>query len=251
MTVRPDQAKVLARAERREWKLDGSRIPVWTWGQGPRVLLLHGWGGRSSQMAPLVSPLLEAGFSAVALDGPAHGEASGRQTTVAAFARVTRALAEALGGFRAAVTHSMGGSAVALALAAGLPLDRAVFIAPPTDLERFLSLFFHTIGLRAAHHEKAMWRASRRYGLPRGGLSMAHNLAKVTTPFLVIHDRHDDKASFGDAEALVQALAHGALLPTEGLGHNRILRSPEVIAATLRFLGAAGDPRAQGREDVP
>lgn len=236
MGVRPDQGQVLAQARRRWWQHEGQKIPVWTWGEGPPVLLLHGWGGRAAQMAPFVGPLVDAGLQAVAVDGPAHGEASGRHTSVAHFASMVRALSDNVGGFEAAVTHSMGGSAVALAVSQGLNLGRAVFVAPPTDLEKFLSLFLRTIGLEQAQREKALNRASRRYALPRGGLSMAHNLSRSRMPFLVIHDRQDDKASFPEAESFVAALPQGEMLVTEGLGHNRILSDAEVIKATLRFV---------------
>ncbi len=244
MGVRPEQGRVLSEGHRRFWRHARNQIPVWTWGEGPRVLLLHGWGGRASQMAPFVSPLVKAGFQAVAVDGPAHGEASGRHTSVAHFASMVRALASDVGGFEAAVTHSMGGSAVALAVKQGLDLGRAVFVAPPTDLEKFLSLFLRTIGLEPAQREKALNRASRRYDLPRGGLSMAHNLSHCRMPFLVIHDRQDDKASFAEAESLVAALPQGQMLVTQGLGHNRILSDQQVVTAALHFVtsGCASTP---------
>src|SRR4051812_32351681 len=41
---------------------EGLKLAVYEWGtgQGPKVLLAHGWGGRAAQLAPLVKPLLEA-----------------------------------------------------------------------------------------------------------------------------------------------------------------------------------------------
>src|SRR6266446_3807256 len=52
----------------------GRRLRAWRWGgRGAPVLLVHGWGGRAGQMAAFAPPLLDAGLSAVAFDGPAHG----------------------------------------------------------------------------------------------------------------------------------------------------------------------------------
>ena len=239
MTMRPEQQRILNEGRRKHWRYDGRLIPTWTWGEGPRVLLLHGWGGRAAQLTAFEEPLVEAGFQAVAMDGPAHGEASGRHTSAAHFASTLAALSRDLGGFEAALTHSMGASAVALAMRQGLPLQRAVFVAPPVDLEHFFVLFLHTIGLAHEQHDKALRRASRRYGLPRGQLSLADNLPRHDMPFLVIHDRQDNKASFSEAEALVAALPQRAeMLATQGLGHNRILADPTVVSAALRFLQA-------------
>src|SRR5262245_22720923 len=49
------------------------RLAGWKWGTGPTVLLVHGWGGRSSQLGAFVTALVRAGYSALAFDAPAHG----------------------------------------------------------------------------------------------------------------------------------------------------------------------------------
>ena len=54
------------------------------WGAGPTVLLVHGWEGRGAQLGALVDPLVAAGYRAVALDGPAHGDSPGVTTTESA-----------------------------------------------------------------------------------------------------------------------------------------------------------------------
>ena len=64
----------------------GQRLAVWSWGDGPTAILLHGWGGRSDQLAAFVPPLLAAGFSVVAPDAPGHGDSTGGTSSVLAFA---------------------------------------------------------------------------------------------------------------------------------------------------------------------
>ncbi len=49
------------------------------WGQGPTVLLMHGWEGRPTQFASLINALVDAGYTVVALDGPAHGRSLGEK----------------------------------------------------------------------------------------------------------------------------------------------------------------------------
>ena len=53
-------------------------LRAWRWGEGPAVLLVHGWGGRGGQTLALVAPLLRAGCAVVTFDGPAHGGSTGR-----------------------------------------------------------------------------------------------------------------------------------------------------------------------------
>src|SRR5471032_1140023 len=38
------------------------------WGQGPAVLLMHGWEGRPTQFASLITALVAGGYTVVALD---------------------------------------------------------------------------------------------------------------------------------------------------------------------------------------
>src|SRR5690349_12769869 len=41
---------------------DGQSLPTWTFGEGPRaVLLVHGWSGHAAQMRGLIRPLVERG----------------------------------------------------------------------------------------------------------------------------------------------------------------------------------------------
>ena len=52
------------------------------WGKGPTVLLAHGWESRGTHWGAFVPPLVEAGFRAVAVDAPAHGDSPGRRANV-------------------------------------------------------------------------------------------------------------------------------------------------------------------------
>jgi CheY-like chemotaxis protein len=52
------------------------------WGKGPPVLLAHGWESRRSHWGAFVPALVQAGFSAVAIDAPAHGDSPGQRVNV-------------------------------------------------------------------------------------------------------------------------------------------------------------------------
>ena len=70
---RPGEREVLESAT-------GSRIAgmqVWSWGEGPIVLLVHGWNGRSTQLGGFVSPLVARGHRVVAFDALGHGDSDG------------------------------------------------------------------------------------------------------------------------------------------------------------------------------
>src|SRR5918999_654246 len=73
--LRPLPARVptVPGADARPFQVTSGRytLAAWTWGDGPLVLLAHGWNGDAAQLAGFVPPLLEAGFGVVAFDQPA------------------------------------------------------------------------------------------------------------------------------------------------------------------------------------
>ena len=64
--VRPPPVLSLPIADQRIDLGDG--LVAWRWGQGPVVLLVHGFEGNRAQFAAFVEALVERGFAAVALN---------------------------------------------------------------------------------------------------------------------------------------------------------------------------------------
>jgi pimeloyl-ACP methyl ester carboxylesterase len=57
---------------------DNKAVQCYRWGdKGPRIMLIHGWAGRTGQFRKIIPALLDAGFQVVAFDGPAHGKSEG------------------------------------------------------------------------------------------------------------------------------------------------------------------------------
>jgi pimeloyl-ACP methyl ester carboxylesterase len=58
---------------------------------------------------------------------------------------------------------------------------------------------------------------------------------RLRVPTLVVHDRDDSINLFADGMAYAHAIRGAELLPTEGLGHRRILKDAAVIAKVALF----------------
>src|SRR5512140_1656761 len=112
---RGEAAAFLASGESSPVPHAGRRLAAWTWGRGPAVVLVHGWGGRVAQMRAFVPSLVAAGHRVVVFDGPAHGASGGRSTSIPAFADAIAAVVRATGA-RAVIAHSMGGASTLLAV---------------------------------------------------------------------------------------------------------------------------------------
>src|SRR5689334_15961670 len=73
------EAEAEARGERIRIRTANGELSAlrFGWGNGPRVLAMHGWEGRATQWGPLAELLDRAGFEVIAIDAPAHGLSPG------------------------------------------------------------------------------------------------------------------------------------------------------------------------------
>lgn len=232
---RPGERDVLEGAATKE--VAGMR--AWSWGTGPTVLLVHGWNGRATQLGGFVRPLVARGYRVVAFDAFGHGDSPGNRMSLPEMARGIRRVADELGGVYGVIAHSLGGAATTLALSEGLEIERAVFISPPADARAFLEVFGATLGITEPVLARVKRRVERRLEIRMESLQ-ADELAKsLTTPLLVIHDRDDKEVPVRAGESIARAWPGAELVVTEGLGHQRILRSESVTNSAVSFIDGA------------
>ena len=136
-----------------------------SWGQGPSVLLLHGWAGRYTQFGPLIEALRNAGLKPVTIDPPAHGDSPGSTAHPIAFADAAFAAAEAFTPVAAVVGHSMGAGAVAYSLTLEAYAPRAVLIAGPASMSRVLGRYADLLQLSNAVRVRLFLRVGRLMGI--------------------------------------------------------------------------------------
>src|SRR5262245_10129632 len=86
MPSKPWQEEILARGRAFEVDSAAGKVAAWTWGEGPAIVLVHGWNGRGAQLGAFVDPLVAAGFQVVSFDAPGHGKSPGSTSSIIAFA---------------------------------------------------------------------------------------------------------------------------------------------------------------------
>jgi pimeloyl-ACP methyl ester carboxylesterase len=232
---------VLEQGQQRFLELCGERVAVWSWGEGPRVLLVHGWSGYGGQLTAFVSPLVAAGFSVVTFDAPGHGLSSGRYSSLPEMAEVIRAVGQATGGPHAVVAHSFGAAASALAMRDGLSVERAVFVAPPADARKAVAFFSRELALPERAVARMVERLESRVG-PLERYVVPGFAPSLRVPVRIFHDAQDDEVRVEAGEAIAQAWPGATLVRTQGLGHYRILYTPSVVSDAVGFI-AESRPR--------
>lgn len=236
---RPDARTVLNRGFPLPLTFARHRLAAWSWGEGPTVALLHGWGGNAGQMTPFVEPLAAAGFRVVAVDAPAHGASPGTLSSLPDLARLVARIALDEGPLHGVVAHSLGGAAATLAMADGLDVERAVFIAPPIDGERWFHHFAALSGASAEVTAEAKRRIAQYAGFDWRRMNLAVAIRqnpRLNRPLLVLHDEDDRQVPWHAGAVVAQDWPQARLITTRGLGHNRILRDPLVVESAVAFL---------------
>ena len=233
---RPKEEAFLATGTRHTVRCEDHDLAVWGWGQGPAVVLTHGWGSRAGRFGALAMALVDAGFRVVLFDAPAHGASMGTQASLPQFARALRAVADAVGPVYGLVGHSLGGAAVSLAIVQGLRVGRAVLLAPPADVILFSHAFAEHIRLPLRAHDVMRRNLEHRLQIKWEELHIPTLARGMSAPALIVHDRDDEDVPFAHGEEIARAWPGAEFMPTSGLGHRLMVKDPEVIRRTAAFL---------------
>jgi pimeloyl-ACP methyl ester carboxylesterase len=228
---------VLAEARSFSVASEDGALSAWRWGSaGERVLLVHGWEGRGTQLGAFVPALIERGFSVVTFDAPAHGDSPGSLSSFFHFARSIACVARAFSPIRGLIAHSMGGASAAWASRAVPVAERLVMIAPPADIRDFTSHASAMLGLDRRAVAALETRLGKRFGMVLDEVHAARVGPLMKSPLLVIHDDGDREIPFQAGEIVARSWPNAELVRTHGLGHRRILRDPDVIAKAVDFV---------------
>lgn len=220
----------------------GRTIPVYSWGQGPVILGVHGWAGAGIQFGAWVTPLLEAGYRVVLFDAPAHGRAQGDSTDLFEMAEVTGKVAASLGRVHGILAHSIGCIAVARAIADGLQANYLAMLAPPASLTAVMANLGRQLALSPEVLSVHLQLMEARFGPSVWDQLDLEDLARTLTQRgLIVIDDDDTSISPEESRRVAGNWDQADVLRTRGLGHNRLLWSPMVVDTVLRDLGRPVD----------
>lgn len=243
-------AEELVDAERVDVATPHGMVAAWRVGEGPAVLLVHGWRDSARLWAPLMAALKAKGRAFVAFDLPAHGFSEGERCMVAEVADTVGAVAQQLGPIDAAVAHSFSANGTAMAVAEGMLVQRLVLIAPPGTYrvpseaarggsnpayQRWRRIaddlgFEASVGVRA--HD--IYVAS--LGPSREAWTFAHGLATLDSDVLLMASADDERFNIATARTLAEQLPRGTFVELTGLDHRGSARDSTAVAAILDFL---------------
>lgn len=222
------------------WRLRGFSA-----GEGPVVLLVHGWGDHAARLGAFVAPLVARGFRVVAVDMPGHGDRGMARTDLPTMAEALRGVAAHVGPIHAVIGHSLGATVSVMAVRDGMSPTSLVLLAPPVQLEHAVTRFGEMLALPERTLIGLRRRIERRFGASVWRDYAADHL-ELDVPTLLIHDADDPQVDISQGRMLAAAWPNVEMVETAGLGHERIVRDEAVVAAAVAFV--AGAASSQGRQ---
>lgn len=212
-------------------------IIVYHYGQSnKKILLIHGWSGRGTQLFKIADTLLHSSYQTISFDAPAHGKSKGHSTIMIEFIACIHELDKQFGPFEVAIGHSLGGMALINALKENLQIKKAVTIGSGDIIQDIVEEFIHKLGLPPQQAIRLRDHFEKKYQLPMDSLTTSREANKINTPVLIIHDQQDQEVNIKAAHAIHNTIPNSQLIITHGQGHRKILGSPEVITKISNFI---------------
>jgi pimeloyl-ACP methyl ester carboxylesterase len=241
MTTRPasttTQRAAMAKASKFHYGEDNKGV-AWSWGEGPLVVFVHGWGGRAAQMAPLASHVSTLGFRSVALDITGHGESPKRHTRWSYFIDDISALSTTLQQeVYAYVGHSAGALSVMAARSLkGVRAKRFVCICAPSYPFPPINVIAKKLGPRDSVMTRYKDFIAKQFQTTWELLETGVSYADAGPNLLLLYDETDRFVSHTEGDR-IKALCPGSQLrKTNQYSHQRSLEAPEVVEAVSGFL---------------
>ena len=201
-----------------------------------KVLLVHGWSGRGTQLFKIADELQKAGYSTISFDAPGHGKSPGKMTIMTDFIATIIEIDKQMGPFEAAIGHSLGGMSVLNAIKKGLKVNHAVIIGSGDIVEDIMDDFVAKLELKPKISTLLRLHFEKKYGVKMNSYSAYLAAAEITIPVLVIHDQNDPEVPVKAGIHIHKYLKNGELMLTEGLGHRKILGNNAVIEKIIQFI---------------
>jgi pimeloyl-ACP methyl ester carboxylesterase len=213
------------------------KVVLYQYGKSDKkILLVHGWSGRGTQLFKIADELVKSGYSILSFDAPGHGKSPGKTTIMPEFVETILEISKQYGPFEAAVGHSLGGMSLLNAVKKGFRINQLAIIGSSDIVQDILDDFASKLGLKSNINNQLRLHFEKKYDAEMDSFSGFQSAKEITIPVLVIHDKNDPEVPVTAGIHIHKYLKNGTLFLTEGLGHRKILGNSEVIGKVVGFI---------------
>ena len=205
-------------------------------GKGAKVLLLHGWSGRGTQLFAFADELRKSNAEVITFDMPAHGQSLSKKTNIVEIVACIKEVYAKYGPFDHAVAHSFGSMALLRALRDGISMKSVAIIASGDKIQNVFYRFSEQLRFSDKVTERMMQTVEKKFSMNLESYSSRKSLEHLEIPLLIVHDKDDKETPFAYSEDLHEIANNSELFLTSGLGHHRILRDSKTVQHIVQFI---------------
>ena len=206
---------------------------------GKTVLICHGYASYFFKFEQYIQPLLKEGFRVIGFDAPGHGQSEGKYINIIIYKDAINQIIEKFGPIDHFMGHSLGAITLAI-IAETIPNPTAhkfVLIAPATKTTTTFNNYFKMMQLSEPVKTGFLLELAKQTPLPITYFEADRAIEKYTGPVFWVHDEGDRVCPFEDSLNFKnKAPENIKFLITNGLGHNKVYKTPEVIDKIVSFL---------------
>ena len=224
-------------ASKHRMKTGQSDFSLFEWkNTGPKILLVHGWGGRATQFFRIIEELHKKGYHVFSIEAPAHGSSKQKKTHMLEFVDCIETVQSKFGQFDFAIGHSLGGMAIFNGLLKNLSPQKIVVIGTPVSIRSVVHDFCEKVKATPKVANRIIENIETRYSMKVEDASTDYLASRFNPKGMIIHDTDDQDVSVEQAKQLAKKWPNAELVVTEGLGHRKVLMDQKVIDKIIGFL---------------
>ena len=224
---------------------DGIHVNGFEWTaskpNGKTILIAHGYASYIYKFEQYIQPLLKEGFRVLGFDAPGHGLSEGKQINALIYKDAIEHIIKACAPIDHFIGHSLGGLTMSL-IAEHIEnptTHKFVLIAPATKTTTTLNSFFQMMHLSSDIKAAFMEELKNRTEFPVTYFEADRAIEKFGGQVLWVHDEEDKVCPYKDLVNFKNNVPNNTkFMITNGLGHNKVYKTQEVIDKIVSFLAA-------------
>ncbi|AGC75556.1 putative hydrolase [Nonlabens dokdonensis DSW-6] len=237
--ILPHQKSFLSTARTQKIAFEDGLFMLYHWkGNGPTVLLNHGWESNSFRWKYLIEPLQELDYNIISIDAPAHGGSDGTLFTAVKYSRIIKDTIE-LYQPKIVIAHSVGAMAT-IFQESQKPhpfIEKFVFLGSPNRLEVIMRGYQELTSFNNSVYESLNKSLKAKFGYHIEEFNAANFAKKIKVPALIVHNPDDLIVPFQAMEEIAAAMPFATTYTSQTGGHS--LYTQEVIDRVIEFLKEA------------
>lgn len=204
-------------------------------GNGPTVLLNHGWESNAFRWKYLFPDLKRLDLNIIAIDGPAHGNSDGTLFTAIKYSKLIKSTIE-LYEPEIIISHSVGAMATVYNEYhhPSPSLKKLILLGSPNSLEVIMRGYQQLLSFNNRVYKGLDTLLQKRFGYKIADFKTEDFAVNITAQTLILHEQSDTIVPVQAGKEIVQKMQYGTFIETQTGGHS--LHTPENTEYIIDFL---------------